>query len=87
MNEIEDHQVYKHSLETAIAASSSELYHYDLRSAMDTVVNDFGHERVSWVLAVTLQQFGYDGRYSSVNKEWARTFSVSSTIPSSEEVR
>lgn len=35
------------------------------------VIEDFGFKRVGWVLAATLQQKQYDGRFSPQNKTWA----------------
>lgn len=35
------------------------------------IIEDFGFKRVGWVLAATLQQKQYDGRFSPQNKTWA----------------
>lgn len=37
----------------------------------DGVIEKYGIDRVVYVLANTLQQKEYDGRFSSVNKDWA----------------
>lgn len=44
------------------------------------VIEDFGFKRVGWVLAATLQQKQYDGRFSLQNKTWA----ASTFIPPSD---
>ena len=40
-------------------------------STADGVIQEYGIDRVIYVLANTLQQKEYDGRFSAVNKEWA----------------
>lgn len=40
------------------------------------VVDRFGEERVAYVLANTVQQKSYDGRFSRINKEWAASIPV-----------
>lgn len=37
----------------------------------DSVILEYGIDRVIYVLANTLQQKEYDGRFSAANKEWA----------------
>ncbi len=41
-----------------------------------TIVEEYGIERVNWVLANTLQHNDYDGRFSKSNKEWAKNFDI-----------
>lgn len=36
------------------------------------VLDEFGIERVKYVLSATLQELDYDGRFSRSNKEWGR---------------
>lgn len=43
---------------------------------VDAVLSEYGAERVQWVLAHTLQQMDYDGRFSRNNKEWAKGFDI-----------
>ncbi len=43
------------------------------------LVDEFGYDRVSFVLANTLQELSYDGRFSRANKEWAKGFSIPDT--------
>jgi hypothetical protein len=40
------------------------------------VIDDYGFKRVSFVLANTIQQADWDGRYSKSNKEWAKSIFV-----------
>ena len=43
------------------------------KQAVDEVMDRFGPERVSLVLAATVQLKSWDGRFSSSNKDWAFT--------------
>ena len=38
----------------------------------ESVIAAYGYKRVSWVLANTVQQKDWDGRFSRENKEWAK---------------
>ena len=62
----------KNDIEKAIAE------HFDgfrlNRKAVDGVMERYGEERVSIVLAATVQVKAWDGRFSSANKDWAFTF-------------
>ena len=62
----------KIEIEKAVAA------HFDGmrldRHAIDGVMERYGPERVSLVLAATVQVKAWDGRFSSANKDWAFTF-------------
>ena len=40
------------------------------------VIEEYGIERVDWVLANTVQKKDYDGRFSRDNKAWAKTFPI-----------
>ena len=40
------------------------------------VIEQYGFDRVNWVLANTIQEKHQDGRFSRENKEWARGFSI-----------
>lgn len=41
-----------------------------------SLIQRFGYKRVAFVLANTLQQLCYDGRFSQGNKDWGKTISV-----------
>ena len=54
---------------------SEEFDGYRLgKDAADRVIDEFGYDRVNWVLAGTLQKYSYDGRFSRENLEWAKEF-------------
>ena len=40
------------------------------------VIEEYGFDRVNWVLANTIQRAGADGRYTEENREWARNFHI-----------
>lgn len=47
------------------------------------ILEEYGFDRVNWVLANTIREGEHDGRYSRENKEWAKRFSV----PKDEQFR
>ncbi len=49
--------------------------HFD-QAAVKEVLNEFGKSRTKFVLAVTVQDRGWDGRFSTSNKEWAKSFNI-----------
>ena len=46
------------------------------------VIDEFGKERVMTVLAITIRDKLYDGRFSSANKTWAQAFPIEPDIDS-----
>ena len=48
--------------------------------AAESVLEEYGAERVTFVLANTVQQLDYDGRFSRDNKEWAEGFEIPDNI-------
>ena len=40
------------------------------------VIQEFGYDRVEYVLANTLQQLSYDGRFSWSNQEWGENIEI-----------
>ncbi len=44
------------------------------------VIQQFGRERVTYLLANTIQEREWDGRFSNSNKEWAASLSVPEPI-------
>ena len=44
---------------------------------IEPMIREFGFLRIAWVLANTLQQKNWDGRFSSQNRAWAAQFPVS----------
>ena len=64
------------AIDQAIIDSNYELYHYNLDGAAKSVVEEFGADRVNFVLASIIEQHHYDGRYSQDNKKWAQEFDI-----------
>ena len=54
-------------------SSHHELYSFDSEAAVKDVVGKFGYDRTLYVLAATIQNKEWDGRFSNANKNWART--------------
>ena len=66
------------SCKDAIEAAIRDNYH-DNRldtAAVGQVAEQFGQERMLYVLAATVRHFDYDGRISRDNKRWANTIPV-----------
>lgn len=63
----------------AIEKAISEHYCDNVlhREAIAQVAEQFGHERILYVLAITIRQKDWDGRFSTDNKQWAKTVPVS----------
>ena len=64
------------AIDAAISASNYEMYRYDLKAAAREVVDEFGADRVAWVLASNVNDADYDGRLSNKNKAWAKEFNT-----------
>jgi hypothetical protein len=62
----------------AIEKAISEHYHDNVlhREAVAQVAEKFGYERPLYLLAITIRQKDWDGRFSSNNKAWAKTVPV-----------
>ena len=59
----------------AIDKAVAENYdgsHLPTEKILNSVVGDFGRERVELVIAATIQEKIHDGRFSNANKEWAK---------------
>ena len=50
--------------------------HVDIDKATRSVIEQYGPERVAWVLAGNVKAAENDGRFSSSTKEWAKSFDV-----------
>jgi len=46
------------------------------KNTAEQVISQFGYDRVNFVLANSVQQKSYDGRFSHDNKEWANSFFI-----------
>ena len=41
------------------------------KDCLEPVLAEYGYKRTEWVLATTLQELSWDGRFSRANKQWA----------------
>ena len=64
------------AIDKAIADSSYELYRYDLKSAVNSVIDEYGADRAAWVLASNINHNNWDGRLSNENKAWAKGYAT-----------
>lgn len=46
----------------------------------DDIIREFGRERVEYVLANTVQEKDFDGRFSQANKEWAKQTEITEKL-------
>ena len=61
----------------AIERAIAENYHDNrLEDCAGGILDRYGFTRVNWVLANTMQQKSYDGRFSEGNKRWAKQFYI-----------
>jgi hypothetical protein len=60
------------AIDKAISASNYEQYRYDLKTAARTVIDEFGADRVAWVLAGNVNYHDHDGRLTAASKDWAK---------------
>ena len=58
----------------AIDDSNYEQYRYDFNTAAKSVIEEYGADRVAWVVAAYINDHNYDGRFSTANKTWASEF-------------
>lgn len=65
----------KEAIEQAIGAHYSEN-RLDTTAAVKQVADAFGYERTLYVLAITVQYKGHDGRISDANKDWAMSVPI-----------
>ena len=65
----------KEAIEQAIGAHYSEN-RLDTSVAVKQVADAFGYERTLYVLAITVQHKGHDGRISDANKDWAMSVPI-----------
>jgi len=60
----------KKAIEDAIRQSFDGMHLKE--DCVKGVIEQFGFKRTAWVLANTIQQKEWDGRFSPANKEWAK---------------
>lgn len=56
-------------IEISIRDNFDGMYLKD--GAVSKIIEQFGYKRVAYVLANTVQELSYDGRFSPANKDWA----------------
>ena len=61
----------KEAIEEAIRTHFDGM-HLDT-SCVSDIFDEFGYDRAMWVLAATVKNKSFDGRFSNINKGWART--------------
>ena len=64
----------KKAIEDSIAKHFDGM-HFE-PSAVKEVLDEYGKERTMFVLAVTVQAKDWDGRFSTSNKEWAKSWNI-----------
>lgn len=64
----------KHAIEDAIRQNFDGRYLKP--DCAEDVIQEFGFDRVEYVLANTLHQLKYDGRFSRSNKEWGENIEI-----------
>ncbi|MBC5744892.1 DUF3849 domain-containing protein [Lachnospiraceae bacterium MD308] len=68
----------KKAVETAIRENFDGLRLE--KGAVDSVLEEYGAERLTFILANTVQYLEHDGRFSRNTKEWANGFKISENI-------
>ena len=64
------------AIELAIRRDFDGMYLKD--GCAKSVIDQYGYKRVGFVLANTLQEHAYDGRYHEANKQWSRRIFIPS---------
>lgn len=72
MKKFNENLACKEAIETAVGANYADKC-LNAKAAVAQVVDQFGVDRVAYVLAVTIKAKDYDGRISSASKAWAQT--------------
>ena len=62
------------AIDKAVNDSNYEQYRYDLKGAVKSVIEEYGADRVAWVLAANVNYHNWDGRLSTSNKDWAKGY-------------
>ena len=64
----------KQAIEEAVRQSFDGMYLKP--DCAESVIQEFGFDRVEYVLANTLHQLSYDGRFSQSNREWGENTEI-----------
>lgn len=75
----------KEAIEAAIRGHFDGM-HLD-KAAVNEVIKAYGLERTCYVVANSVQQKAWDGRFSRDNKEWAKQFEIAGTNRSDDDRR
>ena len=67
------------AIDTAIRANSKNgemagTQYVDTKTAVKSVIEEYGADRVAWVLAANINRHDWDGRLSNTNKAWAKEY-------------
>ena len=68
----------KNAIEAAIRQHFDGMHLNE--AAVTEVMAAYGKERICYVIANTLQQKSWDGRFSPSNKEWAAQFEIAAAV-------
>lgn len=68
----------KRGIEKAIADNFDGMHLKE--ESIKPVIEEFGQERVAFILANTIQELSYDGRFSRERKMWAESISIEENI-------
>lgn len=77
-NELKEYQESKReNIKCSEAIEEAICTHFDGMhldtSCVSDIFDEFGYDRTMWVLAATVKNKSFDGRFSNINKGWART--------------
>ena len=64
------------AIDKAISESKRDPHSYDLKAAARAVIDEYGADRVKWVVASNVQEQNFNGRYSSQSQAWAQSFDI-----------
>ena len=68
----------KNAIEAAIRQYFDGMHLNEV--AVTEVMSAYGKERICYVIANTIQQKSWDGRFSPSNKEWAAQFEIAAAV-------
>ena len=66
----------RHAIEEQIRENHDGLH---MKTDVSALCREYGIDRVGWVLAATVQEADWDGRYRSGNREWANGIHIEDT--------
>ena len=66
----------RHAIEEQIREHHDGLY---MKTDVGALCREYGIDRVGWVLAATVQEADWDGRYRQMNRDWANGIYIEDT--------